>query len=72
MPGLKWVIKVISLIDPRMSLGMEAIDYTDRTCLIVVSPVVDYTYWRFRSIVLDSGSESIIFQENVYKKEDLR
>jgi purine-binding chemotaxis protein CheW len=57
--------KVIPIIDLRQKFGMESIDYTDRTCIIVVE--IDGTVGNVQiGIVVDSVSEVL----NI-KKEDI-
>jgi len=48
--------KVIPVIDLRLRFGMEAIDYTDRTCIIVVEIQGESTRLH-TGIVVDSVSE---------------
>jgi purine-binding chemotaxis protein CheW len=53
--------KVISVIDLRLRFGMEKIDYTERTCIIVVkfkSQAADILI----GIVVDSVSEVLKHQ----------
>jgi len=48
--------KVIPVMDLRLRFGMEAIDYTDRTCIIVVE--IEGAFGTVRiGIVVDSVSE---------------
>jgi len=48
--------KVIPVVDLRLRFGMEAIDYTDRTCIIVVE-IEGQTGSVLTGIALDSVSE---------------
>ena len=57
--------KVIPVVDLRRRFGMEAIDYTERTCIIVVE-IQGQTGMVMIGIVVDSVSEVL----NI-KKEDI-
>jgi purine-binding chemotaxis protein CheW len=48
--------KVIPVVDLRLRFGMEAIDYTERTCIIVVE-IASETGTVMIGIVVDSVSE---------------
>ncbi len=48
--------KVIPVIDLRLKFGMEAIDYTERTCIIVVEIAADTGEVQM-GIVVDAVSE---------------
>ena len=48
--------KVIPVMDLRLRFGMESIDYTERTCIIVVEIVVESKIVKI-GIVVDSVSE---------------
>lgn len=50
--------KVIPVVDLRLRFGMEAIDYTERTCIIVVEITADQGSLQI-GIVVDSVSEVI-------------
>ena len=47
--------KVIPVVDLRLKFGMEAIDYTERTCIIVVE--IDSATGIQMGIVVDAVSE---------------
>ena len=53
--------KVIPVIDLRLKFGMEAIDYTDRTCIIVVE-IQGEIGANLIGIVVDSVSEVLNIQ----------
>ncbi len=48
--------KVIPVVDLRLRFGMEAVDYTDRTCIIVVE-IEGQAGTVLTGIAVDSGSE---------------
>ena len=55
--------KVIPVLDLRVKFGMEAIDYTERTCIIVVE-IEGSTGAVMIGIVVDSVSEVLNIKEN--------
>jgi purine-binding chemotaxis protein CheW len=54
--------KVIPVMDLRLKFGMPAIDYTDRTCIIVVEIDTDELTIQI-GIVVDSVSEVLNIRE---------
>jgi purine-binding chemotaxis protein CheW len=54
--------KVIPVMDLRLKFGMPAIDYTDRTCIIVVEIDTDEMTIQI-GIVVDSVSEVLNIRE---------
>ena len=54
--------KVIPIVDLRLKFGMEAIDYTERTCIIVVE-ILEEGKTIVMGLVVDSVSEVINIRE---------
>lgn len=61
-PAVKGVInfrgRVIPVLDMRLQFGIEAADYTERTCIVVVGMVTD-TAMLPTGIVVDEVSEAV-------------
>lgn len=55
--------KVIPIIDLRLKFGMNAIEYNDRTCIIVVDIVGEAGKKMVMGIVVDSVSEVLNIKE---------
>ena len=59
--------KVIPVIDLRLKLGLEEIDYTDRTCIIVVETLEDGEIGQV-GVVVDSVSEVLSISPDQMEK----
>lgn len=55
--------KIIPIMDLRSKFGMEAIEYTERTCIIVVEVNINESK-RPMGIVVDTVSEVVNIEEN--------
>lgn len=55
--------KIIPIMDLRSKFGMESIEYTERTCIIVVEVNINETK-RPMGIVVDMVSEVVDIEEN--------
>ncbi|MBC7765359.1 MAG: purine-binding chemotaxis protein CheW, partial [Hyphomonadaceae bacterium] len=51
--------KIIPVIDLRLKFALQAIDYTERTCIIVVEMNAGETKHRLMGVVVDTVSEVV-------------
>ena len=59
--------KVIPIVDLRLKFGMQSIDYTDRTCIVVVEIAGQEENLLMGSIV-DTVSEVLNIKETLYSR----
>ncbi len=59
--------KIIPIMDLRAKFGMETIDYTERTCIIVVEVNISQTK-RHMGIVVDAVSDVVSIEEGEIEK----